>query len=126
MKKLYIIRGLPGSGKTTLGRLIAQGGPLYEADQFFTDEEGNYRFDATKIADAHRWCKLEAGKSRAAGYTTVVVANTFTRHWEYALYLDLAQTFGYSVTIITTKGNHGSVHGVPRETMDNMRERWEN
>ncbi len=51
---LYIVRGIPGSGKSTFAKTL--GGQHYEADMFFIDENGVYNFDFTKIKDAHQWC----------------------------------------------------------------------
>ena len=42
MKTLYIVRGVPGSGKSTFAKSI--GGIHIEADQFFM-ENGKYNFD---------------------------------------------------------------------------------
>jgi adenylate kinase family enzyme len=34
-KNLYIVRGLPGSGKSTFARSIAKPYQIFEADQYF-------------------------------------------------------------------------------------------
>ena len=53
-KVLFIVRGLPGSGKTTLAKSL--GSVHFEADMYFM--EGNeYKFDITKIKKAHEWCQ---------------------------------------------------------------------
>ena len=47
MKQLILLRGLPGSGKSTLAKLLV-GDKDYchkEADMYFVDREGNYKFD---------------------------------------------------------------------------------
>ncbi len=44
MKHLWIIRGLPGSGKTTLAKIIASGlddTVHFEADMWMIDASGN-------------------------------------------------------------------------------------
>ena len=63
MKKLVIIRGIPGSGKSTHasglikayqseGRTTAH----FEADMFFTHEDGSYHWNPKQIGFAHQWC----------------------------------------------------------------------
>ena len=46
MKNLYIVRGLPGSGKSTFARSIAKPYQIFEADQYFM-KKGKYNFDET-------------------------------------------------------------------------------
>ena len=50
MKTLYIVRGLPGSGKSTFAHTLDC--PVFEADMFFVNSEGVYNFDFTRIKDA--------------------------------------------------------------------------
>lgn len=121
--KLVLIRGLPGSGKSTLGRSMA-GFVHVEADMYFDWCDGVYRFDPSKVKDAHAWCQNAA---RAALLTrrNVVVSNTFTRKWEMEPYLNMAKELGVEVEIIVAKGEYPNIHGVPEETIARMRERWE-
>jgi tRNA uridine 5-carbamoylmethylation protein Kti12 len=45
MKTLILLRGLPGSGKTTLAKsLVTKDYCHKEADMYFVDEFGNYKF----------------------------------------------------------------------------------
>lgn len=55
-----------------------------------------------------------------------VVSNTFTTQREVNPYLDLAKEYGYKVNIIECKGNFGSIHNVPPETIEKMKRRWVN
>ena len=64
-KTLYLIRGLAGSGKTTLARTILDSymswdedvdGLMVCADDFF-EVDGEYRFDASRLSQAHEWCR---------------------------------------------------------------------
>jgi len=56
---LFLVRGLPGSGKTSFASAIWNDYAVCEADKFFYDKEGNYNFDGSKLKEAHAWCKQE-------------------------------------------------------------------
>lgn len=122
-KTLYIIRGLPGSGKSSLARSLC-GQNFHEADQYFMDG-GVYKFDPTKLKEAHTWCLDQVRKSLEFGLQRVGVSNTFTQAWEMAPYRALAQEFGYSVFVVACENNFGNVHGVPEEAIERMAKRWE-
>lgn len=122
--EIILIRGVPGSGKTTKAKKEYPNHVLYEADQFFTDHKGNYAFDPQKIQDAHKWCQAKAKRSLHAG-KNVVVANTFTRVWEMKPYLMMASRLGCKVKVIEASGSFKNVHGVPEEKVKEMRERFE-
>ena len=56
---LFLVRGLPGSGKTSFASAIWNDYAVCEADKFFYDKKGNYNFDGSKLKEAHAWCKNE-------------------------------------------------------------------
>lgn len=125
VKILYVVRGLPGSGKTTLANLIAS--PfVYSADDFFTDSEGNYNFDQSKIQQAHKHCQDSVAASMEAEMSHIAVANTFTQEWEMKPYFDLAEKHGYQVHSIIVENRHGNkdIHNVPTEVVNRMRDRF--
>jgi len=121
---LVLIRGLPGSGKSTMARHRYPGHILVEADQFFYGAQGAYRFDRNRLADAHAWCQDRVA-ALLADNRAVVVANTFTQQWEIQPYRAMAARYGAQVTVIVATGNYPNIHGVSAATIERMRARWE-
>lgn len=123
MKTLYIVRGLPGSGKTTLAERIA---PIVcSADDYFTDENGRYNFDPRRLRHAHDYCLRKTRKALSAGVDAVAVANTFTQSREAKKYFEAAEDYGYSVFVVECQSQFGSIHNVPEAAVEAMKERWE-
>ena len=123
-KVLYIVRGIPGSGKSTFAKTL--GGQHYEADMYFINENGEYNFDVTKIKDAHKWCQSFVETDMVLEYPKIVVSNTSTQEWEMEPYFKLAKEYGYTVFTIVVENRHGGVnqHGVPEDKLEQMRNRF--
>ena len=129
MKELFLLRGLPGSGKSTLAKMLV-GDKDYchkEADMYFMDSDGNYKFNPSKLRDAHNWCREEIEFAMKYEHSPVVVSNTFTQEWEMEEYYKLAEKYGYRVFSIIVENRHGGVneHGVPDEKLEQMRNRFQ-
>jgi predicted kinase len=129
MKTLYIVRGVPGSGKSTFAKSI--GGIHIEADQFFM-ENGKYNFDITKIKLAHKYCQNQTEawmKTDGAQVNNhkIVVSNTFTQEWEMKPYFELAEKYGYIVFTVIVENRHGrkNIHDVPEDKIQQMKDRFE-
>lgn len=124
---LYLIRGLPGSGKSTFAEQLAEltGAIQLEADMYHLDAAGNYNWKPENVYAAHKWCQDTTKRLMILG-ADVIVSNTSTTEKELAPYLDLAEHYGYRVTSMIIENRHGnkSVHDVPEETMDKMRNRF--
>ncbi len=130
---LFLVRGLPGSGKTTFATHIWNEYAVCEADKFFYDKDGNYNFDGSKIKEAHAWCKNEVEtrmkdhQLNQQYYPEIAVSNTFTQEWEMKDYYDLAEKYGYKVVSLIVENRHGgkNVHGVPEDKLEIMKNRFE-
>jgi predicted kinase len=124
-KVLYIVRGIPGSGKSTFAKTL--GGQHYEADMFFIDVDGNYQFDSTKIKNAHQWCQGFVKSDMILEYPKIVVSNTSTQEWEMKPYFDMAKEYGYTVFSVVVENRHGgkNTHGVPEDKIEQMCQRFE-
>lgn len=129
MPKLTLIRGIPGSGKSTLAlKLQAQNAEIviHEADQFFTSDDGTYRYDISMIEYAHKRCLGNAVYDLYRD-KEVVVANTFTKDWEVELYLAGAVKLSVPVEIILCTNRFKNIHGVPEERVKIFEARmWSN
>jgi len=122
---LTLVRGLPGSGKSHLAYTMSLYDEAYwvEADMWM-HEKGEYKFDRAKLADAHAACFSSAENALSQG-SSVVVSNTFVKMWEMRPYISLAKRHGALLNVIECKGNFGNIHGCPEETVQRMKENWE-
>ena len=121
MAQLILIRGVSGSGKTTLAKKFVDAGFVHiETDMFFEGSAG-YVFDPSRLSEAHTWTLDRTRGLLAAGFD-VVVANTFTRKWEMARYLEIKTD---ETTVIVAQGKFQNVHGVTPEKVQQMHDRFE-
>ena len=125
MKELFLVRAIPGSGKTTLANIIAPEANV-AADEYF-EFFNNGKFDASLLKEAHRFCQQHTKALMEEGREVIAVHNTFTRKAEMTFYFEVAKLYGYRVHSIVVENRHGgeSIHGVPPETIAKMVERFE-
>lgn len=134
---LILVRGLPGSGKTTFAEFVASRSEDFPENMFCADDffmiDGEYRFEPRQLPNAHGWCKAMTSLAMNRGTDTVLVHNTFTQRWEMQPYLDLAEQFNYTVVVVSMFDGGCSdeqlvdrnSHGVPLEAIEAMRARFE-
>ena len=133
-KILYIVRGIPGSGKSTFAKkIVGHDFLVCEADKYFINKEtGEYKFDVSKIKDAHKFCQdtvetyMKDSLVNNQFYREIAVSNTFTQEWEMDQYFKLAKEYGYTVFSIVVENRHGgtNVHNVPEDKIEQMKNRF--
>ena len=125
---LYLIRGVPGAGKTTFANMLNSRllvDRVYEADQYFYGYDGTYKFDATKLSNAHEQCQRNTRKALSEGLS-VAVSNTSCAEWEVETYQNIASEYDANfVSIIVENRNcNDSVHNVPIEKIEQMKKKF--
>ena len=118
-KKVYILRGIPGSGKSSYVRDMVKAGKfdtdqvhVASTDDYFMKLEPEnphvdggrkrrvYRFDPTLLPRAHADCMRGFLNVLNLGVEIVVVDNTNIHRWEYQNYELSARLAGYEVHIV--------------------------
>lgn len=121
-KVLLIIRGAPGSGKSTIANALVASmlfSDYFEADMYFETPEG-YKYDKSKLSEAHDWCYENVKEEMLAG-RSVIVSNTSLRWWQYSRYIYLAQDLGYNIQIMILESSFDSAHDVPEDKVLDMK-----
>ena len=100
---LYIMRGLPGSGKdaavNTLLKFIPQ--TIVIAAQDFVDEHNRSYAEFPHLKERARYARLaDCFRHMAAQASPIVVNDEHIEHWEYAPYQEMAKHFKYQVAVI--------------------------
>lgn len=137
-KKLILMRGLPGSGKSTKAKELAgDGGQIFSTDDFFCmNTDGEYRFDGNKLGQAHSWNQRRSLEAMKIGIPIVVIDNTNTTLRElrsYTEHISLAAQLGYTVSIEEPETSwqfdveqlvKKNSHGVPEAAIQRMLRRY--
>ncbi|MDE1925129.1 MAG: ATP-binding protein [Patescibacteria group bacterium] len=131
MKIAYIMRGVPGSGKSTVAKRIADsGGVIHSTDSYFY-KDGRYQFDLSLLGEYHQKNLQVFSESVCKGVPVVVCDNTNVKreHWEP--YAQVARNAGYIVAVVSlphpepSAAAERNTHQVPEHIIRRMIELWE-
>lgn len=126
---MVVLSGLSGSGKSTYAQKLAEREVVGQvvkvsADDFFYDN-GEYRFDASKLSLAHGACFKKFIEHVRFDMSLIIVDNTNLSAEEIAPYMLGAQAYGYEAEIITLDipmlfAHQRNVHGVSEKGVENQ------
>ena len=131
MNIAYIMRGVPGSGKSTVAKLLkGKHGAIYSTDNYFC-KEGVYYFNPTHLERYHRENFNAFSFAVKHGIHVVICDNTNVKLEHYEPYARVAREAGYLVVIVILPhpdphvAAMGNEHGVPEYSIRKMIANWE-
>lgn len=120
--RVVILQGAPGAGKSTwIAANVPSTAVVVSADHYFM-RDGEYRFDASKLGEAHAQCMRRFVEEITDATAFLVVDNTSPRVSDLSPYYSVARAFGAEVTIVRVLCDpdlaaQRNTHGVPIEAV---------
>jgi len=97
---LYIVRGIPGSGKSyTINQMLPKE-HIFSTDSFWGP---NYNFKRELIGKAHNWNQDRVAQAMKDGKTPIGVDNTNVTWRDISPYVQMANKFGYDIKYIESQ-----------------------
>ncbi len=146
MRTMYIMRGLPGSGKSTAAQALFD--KLYTDDMWLLDNEaifstdnywlrpdGYYDFNPSRLGEAHAWNQEQVRKAVEEYFIPfVIVDNTNIRLTHMLPYVQLAERNRWDVQYVVPETPWAwdveecakrNAHGVPLAAVQRMKDQFE-
>ena len=147
-KIVYIMRGIPGSGKSTVAREITRSYPgqfegtdpetgvwvpgyVIHSTDFLCMVDGEYQFDIELAGERHEQNFQNFLGSLEKGTPAIIVDNTNVQTKHYAAYVEAAQAAEYAVVFVELAhpdldvATFRNTHGVSKEIINDMILAWE-
>lgn len=127
----YIMRGVPGSGKSTVANYLAGSeGVIHSTDDYFI-VHGEYKYESARLYEYHRKNLAAFRDSISKAVPVVICDNTNIKYSDYKEYVEAAKEADYIVAIVVMPhpdpavAADRSTHNVPEQAIKRMMEEWE-
>lgn len=142
-KTVFIIRGLPGSGKSALAESLVSSIKqkygsirirIVSENFYFEHPDGTFKFEKMNIGRARSACLSSFVDGLRDGFQKIIVDNIHSEIWEYMNFAKLARAYDYQVIILEINcpdqkcalAFHArNTHAIPVSACINLYLRWE-
>ena len=128
MHNVTIVRGLPGSGKTSYAQTFWPGVLLIEGDQYYMTGNGQYLFGTGMLKSSTEYTKVMLSTALSLDIKCVVITLTSPDGSSAKSLAKIARAFGYQVIHRWIDFDNGNTnqnrHRVPKEVIDSMKQDW--
>ena len=114
-KYLFLIRGLPGAGKTDLAGVLSEDRyPILAEDDYYRAPDGTYEWTIEKEPLGRQYCIDATIEVLKRDVPKVFVTNVFATHKQIEPYLEAAKRYDYRCSVLIVQNTHGnlSIHNV--------------
>ncbi|MCL4138657.1 UNVERIFIED_CONTAM: hypothetical protein GTU68_020551 [Idotea baltica] len=127
------MRGLPGSGKSSLAHELNKNGEVLSTDDYFYDKFNNYNYNPNILSEAHNWNKDRTRLKMFNSVSPIFIDNTNLQVWEFEPYVKLGLINNYHIEILEPETpwkynckelSIRCIHGVPQKKIEDMKERF--
>lgn len=125
-KVLIILRGLPGAGKTTAAKVLAEDKyNIFSNDDYFY-VNGKYIYNKEHLRLSQIECYNNIKNDMINNAKKIFVHNTFIKTKSIKQYYKLAEEYGYDVItlIVENRKNNKDVHSVIESDLEAMKKNF--